>query len=199
MSVMRRLPYSSIGTVLGSVRIYTCEFHNAPASFRRGNVATVSGENDPGWRVDLDCQQAIEERAVALQRNPQIFRRNVAAPIPGNLQGFHVTDRNRQEPSHGLLSCYVCATSLPMKQVTLREANQQFSKLVREVEETGERVLVLRNGKPAVEIAPTARRPMRKLTREQQTAVEAFLKAATTRPGNSRGERRWTRDELHER
>lgn len=86
-----------------------------------------------------------------------------------------------------------------MKQVTLREANQQFSKLVREVEESGECVLVLRNGKPAVEIAPTARRVMRKLTREQQAAVEAFLKAATARPGNSKGARRWTRDELHER
>jgi prevent-host-death family protein len=86
-----------------------------------------------------------------------------------------------------------------MKQVTLREANQQFSKLVREVEETGERVLVLRNGKPAVEIAPTARRVMRELTREQGKAFEAFLEAATKRPGNSRGVRRWRRDELHER
>ena len=86
-----------------------------------------------------------------------------------------------------------------MKQVTLREANQQFSKLVREVEKTGERVLVLRNGKPAVEITPTAKRVMRKLTREQQAAVDAFLTAARARPGNSKGARRWTRDELHER
>ncbi|HLY05706.1 MAG TPA: type II toxin-antitoxin system Phd/YefM family antitoxin [Rhizomicrobium sp.] len=86
-----------------------------------------------------------------------------------------------------------------MKQVTLREANQQFSKLVREVEETGERVLVLRNGRPAVEIAPTAKRSRRKLTGERQAALEAFLKAARARPGNSKGARRWTRDELHER
>ena len=86
-----------------------------------------------------------------------------------------------------------------MKQITLREANQQFSKLVREVEETGERVLVLRNGKPAVEIGPTTRRAVRKLAREQQAAIDAFVKAATARPGNSKGARRWTRDELHER
>jgi prevent-host-death family protein len=86
-----------------------------------------------------------------------------------------------------------------MKQVTLREANQQFSRLVREVEQTGEGVLVLRNGKPAVEIAPTAKRVMRKLTREQEAALESFLDAAAKRPGNSKGVRRWSRDALHER
>ena len=87
-----------------------------------------------------------------------------------------------------------------MKQVTLREANQQFSRLVREVEETGERVLVLRNGKPAVEIAPTrAKRALRELTAEQQAAFAAFVNGATRHPGSSKGVRRWTRDELHER
>lgn len=86
-----------------------------------------------------------------------------------------------------------------MKQVTLREANQQFSKLVREVEATGERVLVLRNGRPAVEIAPTAKRAQRNLTEEQRASFDAFLEAALRRPGNSKGVRRWSRDELHER
>jgi prevent-host-death family protein len=87
-----------------------------------------------------------------------------------------------------------------MKQVTLREANQQFSRLVREVEETGERVLVLRNGRPAVEIAPTrALRALRELTPEQQAAFDGFVKSALKRPGSSKGVRRWTRDELHER
>ena len=87
-----------------------------------------------------------------------------------------------------------------MKQVTLREANQQFSRLVREVEETGEHVIVLRNGKPAVEIAPTsARKALRRLTREQELAFEGFMEAARNRPGHSKGERRWSRDELHER
>lgn len=87
-----------------------------------------------------------------------------------------------------------------MKQVTLREANQGFSRIVREIEESGEGVLVLRNGKPAVEIAPArAKRPARVLTSEQEQAIAAFLKAARRKPGKSSAERRWTRDSLHER
>ena len=87
-----------------------------------------------------------------------------------------------------------------MKQVTLREANQGFSRLVREVEETGEGVLVLRNGKPAVEIVPSReKRAARRLTPEQERAIAQFLKAARTKPGSSAGQKRWTRDDLNER
>lgn len=87
-----------------------------------------------------------------------------------------------------------------MKQITLREANQAFSRIVREVEASGEGVLVLRNGKPAVEIVPTrAARPARQLTREQKAALAAFLRGAQRKPGDSTGEPRWTRDSLHER
>jgi antitoxin (DNA-binding transcriptional repressor) of toxin-antitoxin stability system len=87
-----------------------------------------------------------------------------------------------------------------MKQLNLREANQGFSRLVREIEETGERVLVLRNGKPAVEIVPSAdNRAVHRRTREQERAIRAFLKSARARPGDSSRQRRWTRDELHER
>ena len=87
-----------------------------------------------------------------------------------------------------------------MKQLNLRAANQEFSRLVREIEETGERVLVLRNGQPAVEIIPSAgKRAVRRRTPVQERAVAAFLRSARTRPGNSSGRRRWTRDELHER
>ena len=87
-----------------------------------------------------------------------------------------------------------------MKQLSLREANQGFSRLVREIEQTGERVLVLRSGKPAVEIIPSGEsRAARKRTPEQERAVRAFLKLARTKPGDSSGEQRWTRDELHER
>jgi len=87
-----------------------------------------------------------------------------------------------------------------MKQINLREANQEFSRLVREIERTGERVLVLRNGKPAVEIVPSAeRRAVRSRTPEQERAIRAFLKLARSKPGDSSGDRRWTRDELHER
>lgn len=87
-----------------------------------------------------------------------------------------------------------------MKQLNLREANQRFSSLVREIEETGERVLVLRNGKPAVEIVPSAeKRAVRRRTPAQERAIGAFLKSARARPGDSTGRRRWTRGELHER
>ncbi len=87
-----------------------------------------------------------------------------------------------------------------MKQVNLREANQEFSRLVRKIEETGERVLVLRNGKPAVEIVPSGeKRAVRGRTPAQQRAIRAFLRSARAKPGNSSGQRRWTRDELHER
>ena len=86
-----------------------------------------------------------------------------------------------------------------MKQITLREANQGFSRIVREVEETGEGVLVLRSGKPAVEIVPAGERPsVRRRSPEQERAIRAFLEQARTRPGDS-GDCRWTRDELHER
>jgi len=87
-----------------------------------------------------------------------------------------------------------------MKQRNLREANQEFSRLVRQIERTGERVLVLRNGKPAVEIVPAGdKRPVRRRTQAQERAIRAFLKSARTKPGASSGGRRWTRDELHER
>lgn len=87
-----------------------------------------------------------------------------------------------------------------MKQLNLREANQGFSRLVRQIEKTGERVLVLRNGKPAVEIIPSGEvRAVRRRTPAQERALRAFLKSARARPGNSTGQRRWTRDELHER
>jgi prevent-host-death family protein len=87
-----------------------------------------------------------------------------------------------------------------MKQLTLREANQGFSRLVREIEETGQSVLVLRNGRPAVEIVPSReRRAQRKLAPEQERAVSAFLRLARAKSGDSSNERRWIREELHER
>jgi prevent-host-death family protein len=87
-----------------------------------------------------------------------------------------------------------------MKEVTLREANQQFSQLVREVEETGEGVCVLRNGKPAVDIMPSRKsKAERKLTPEQQQALDSFIRAARESPGDSTGEPRWTREDLYER
>ena len=87
-----------------------------------------------------------------------------------------------------------------MKEITLREANQQFSQIIRDVEESGEGVRVLRNGVPAVEIVPSrTKKAARKLTREQEEAFAAFIRRARECPGDSTGEPRWTRDELHER
>jgi len=69
-----------------------------------------------------------------------------------------------------------------MKQLNLREANQTFSRLVREIEQTGERVVVLRNGKPAVEIVPSSeRRAMHRRTQEQERAVRAFFGAGSAK------------------
>jgi prevent-host-death family protein len=87
-----------------------------------------------------------------------------------------------------------------MKEITLREANQQFSRIVREVEESGEAVRVLRNGKPAVDILPARMGEMRrKLTEDQRAAIDEFIRLAREEPGNSDGRPHLTRDQLHER
>ncbi|MBV8976981.1 MAG: type II toxin-antitoxin system Phd/YefM family antitoxin [Alphaproteobacteria bacterium] len=63
-----------------------------------------------------------------------------------------------------------------MKTLNLRDANQQFSKLVREIEATGEGVLVLRDGKPAIRMMPAADKPVpRKLSPEQEAALARLL------------------------
>ncbi len=64
-----------------------------------------------------------------------------------------------------------------MKTMNLRDANQQFSKLVKEVEETGEAVIVLRNGKPTIKISAIDERH-KKLTREQELAMARLMDPA---------------------
>ena len=79
------------------------------------------------------------------------------------------------------------------KTVTLREANQAFSRIIREVE-AGEEITITRNGEPVARLVPVRRE--RVLTPEQQ--------AARTR---ARMEEGWDlgvdhpldRDSLHER
>jgi prevent-host-death family protein len=85
-----------------------------------------------------------------------------------------------------------------MKEITLREANQQFSKLVREVEESGKPVAVLRNGKITVLITPP-QGDARKLAPRQAAALSALLESARSNAGSSAGQPRLTRDQLHER
>ncbi|MGH6805012.1 MAG: type II toxin-antitoxin system Phd/YefM family antitoxin [Methyloceanibacter sp.] len=83
------------------------------------------------------------------------------------------------------------------KKVSLRDANQKFARIVREVEERREPVIVTRRGEPVVEIVP-AREGRRKLTPEQQRALDEMFELAHSKKLYSRG-RKLSRDQLHER
>jgi prevent-host-death family protein len=65
-----------------------------------------------------------------------------------------------------------------MKTMSLRDANQQFSKLVRQVEETGEAILVTRNGEPVVKIMSIVEK------RRGRTAEQDAALARLTDPAN---------------
>ena len=84
-----------------------------------------------------------------------------------------------------------------MRELNVRDANQQFSKIVREVAGTGEEVVVMRNGKAAVKIVPFEPAGKRKLTPSQQAGLDAFLEFARSSTYKSEGP--WTREELYER
>ena len=81
------------------------------------------------------------------------------------------------------------------KTITLREANQAFSRIIREVE-AGEEITITRNGEPVARLVPVRRE--RVLTPEQQAASER---------ARARMEEGWDlgvdhpldRDSLHER
>ena len=64
------------------------------------------------------------------------------------------------------LGCYMRVMA---KTITLREANQTFSRVVREVE-AGEEFTITRNGEPVARLVPVRRE--RVLTPEQLAAVE---------------------------
>ena len=66
--------------------------------------------------------------------------------------------------------CYISH----MREINLRDANQQFSKLVREIEETGETVLVMRNGKPSIKLGPVEERAP-KLSQAQAEAKARLM------------------------
>jgi prevent-host-death family protein len=60
--------------------------------------------------------------------------------------------------------------------INLRDANQQFSKLVREVEETGREFVILRNGKEAARLSPAVSKTNeRKLSPEQEAALARLM------------------------
>jgi prevent-host-death family protein len=78
--------------------------------------------------------------------------------------------------------------------VTLREANQSFSRCIREVE-AGEEFVITRNGTPVARLSPISRK--RILTPQQQAAFER-IKAAMEK-GWDIGAGPLDRDALHER
>jgi prevent-host-death family protein len=87
--------------------------------------------------------------------------------------------------------CYITRMT---KTVTLRDANQQFARCIREVE-AGEEFVITRNGKPVARLTPVAKR--RVLTPQQQAAWECLQ--AAMEEGLDIGAGPLDRDALHER
>jgi len=80
-----------------------------------------------------------------------------------------------------------------MKQhISLRQANQNFSRYIEEVER-GQEFIVTRRGRPVAVIAPAPRRGGRRLSLAQKSALERFF--AVARP---LGIRKWRREEIYE-
>jgi prevent-host-death family protein len=79
-----------------------------------------------------------------------------------------------------------------MRAVSAREANQAFSRILREAE-SGDTVVITRRGKPVAVVAPYAAH----LSPEREQAIERIV--ALMRKGIPLGGRRFTRDEMHER
>ena len=80
------------------------------------------------------------------------------------------------------------------KTVTLRDANQQFARCIREVE-AGEEFVITRNGNPVARLSPIAGR--RVLSERQLAALERIREAM--REGLPIGAGKLDRDALHER
>jgi len=79
------------------------------------------------------------------------------------------------------------------KTITLREANQAFSRCIREVE-AGEEITVTRRGEPVARIIPV--RHKRVLTPEQEAALARLQK--TMEEGWPLGIGRFNRDDLYD-
>jgi prevent-host-death family protein len=80
-----------------------------------------------------------------------------------------------------------------MKQhISLRQANQNFSRYVEAVER-GQEFVVTRRGRPVALLSPAPRRALRRLTGEQEAALKRLF--ASARP---LGIGKWRREELYE-
>jgi prevent-host-death family protein len=80
------------------------------------------------------------------------------------------------------------------KEITLRQANQEFSKVVQQVEQ-GASFVITRRGKPVARLSPVEAK--RRLTVTQQAARRRAL--ARMRAGWDLGGAKIDRDALHER
>ncbi len=79
-----------------------------------------------------------------------------------------------------------------MRSVSAREANQSFSRVLGDAE-NGDTIVITRRGKPVAVLAPYASH----LSRQREQAIERAV--ALMRKGLPLGNRRFTRDEMHER
>jgi prevent-host-death family protein len=79
-----------------------------------------------------------------------------------------------------------------MRSISAREANRSFSRVLRAAE-SGDSVVITRRGRPVAVLAPYASPRSRAL----EQAIERLV--AMMRKGLPIGNRRFTRDEMHER
>jgi len=82
-----------------------------------------------------------------------------------------------------------------MRRVSLREANQNFSKCIAEVE-SGEHLVLLRRGRPVAEIIPHGKKK-KQLDPAREAARKRLI--AIMQQGIPMGGVPPTRDEMHER
>jgi prevent-host-death family protein len=81
------------------------------------------------------------------------------------------------------------------RSVSAREANQQFSRLLRDVE-AGAEILVTRRGRPVARIVPAQSPGERQLTPEQEAALERTRRRLEK--GWDLGGGKFNRDELYD-
>jgi prevent-host-death family protein len=81
------------------------------------------------------------------------------------------------------------------RSVSAREANQQFSRILRDVE-AGAEVLVTRRGQPVARIVPAQPPGERRLTPEQEAALERTRRRLEK--GWNLGGGKFVRDELYD-
>jgi prevent-host-death family protein len=83
-----------------------------------------------------------------------------------------------------------------MRRVSLRDANQNFARLIADVE-AGDEVVLTRRGRPVARLSPEPSTPLRKGSPEWQAAYERMMKRLNE--GVDLGGLRVDRDELYDR